>query len=152
MRDQPPSRYRVVERDGLLVVIDDWAGSKALSGEDALLQQPRRRIDAYLPSLALEKTAFDGRVALTTHRFYDDKGPRTIMLTARNGQMILGMKMAAISFAAVVVFAWLMAPWLLILLPLTVLTLTKKKARFVLRTWITAWLDAAEARASGNML
>jgi hypothetical protein len=103
----PPSRYRVVERGGRLVVIDSAVGGTPPAAKDlvadALLldQYPRLRgetdrVRATAQSLTTEPPGLlsnvaatvcsdqrgaDGRLQWTTARWYDAKGPRTIALS-----------------------------------------------------------------------
>jgi len=88
-------------------------------------------------------TKFDGSARLTTHRFYDEKGPRTIDLdpgsAAIVGRVRLGAIVAALAFVVLVIAA----PWVLVL----PFVLGQKKIREPVRDWITRWLDGVERRS-----
>lgn len=138
----PPSRYRVVERGGRLVVIDSLSGSTPLRAKDLLpattddasatyvdypeddppqpasapiLEAPRSALSpppgkslapqapSGLASIAatVAGQARDdrGRLLLTTARWYDAKGPRTLALDMAGEQQlggaIIGLVVAA---------------------------------------------------------
>ncbi|WP_097062800.1 hypothetical protein [Sphingomonas guangdongensis] len=135
----PPSRYRVVERDRRLVVIDTRTGQPA-SGEAAPL--PAKRA---LPSLP-DRTSFDGRATLVTHPLYDDKGPRELVLDPAASTMLgrAGLVLAVAAIATVI--AAVAFPPLLIL----VVLLLNPQPRRRLRAAITRWLDRYDASSSAG--
>lgn len=129
----PPPRYRIYEHDRRLVVIDNWA-------EDPPEQQtmvPAPPTGTGVKPGRLDRIAFDGRTAFTTHRLYDAKGPRTIILDPASASTINGIKMALVVAAATLVFVAVVSPYLL--LPL--LALTQRKVRDRMRAATTAWID-----------
>jgi len=127
MHNQPPSRYRIVERDRRLVVIDTWQDGTQPPDTPQHPNSPFRRI------------AFDGRATLTTHALYDSKGPRTIMLDPGSAATLKGIRIALIlAVPAIAIAAWF-AP-ILIVAPIVLL---QRGARARLRAAATAWLDRA---------
>lgn len=142
-REAPPGRWRVVERDRRLEVIDTWTGERLASPRIA--EPPPSGHASRWPRLRmLRQTRFDGGGEMTTHRLYDTKAPRTIRLdpgsAAMVGQVQVGLVAAALLFVAAVV-AW---PWLL---ALSILPL-RAEVRRPVRRWITNWLDRVEREGS----
>lgn len=130
----PPPRYRIVERDRRLEVIDTRGAA------------PDKRATR-LPALPLPKprrTGFDGRAELTTHPFYDDNGPRTMMLDPGSAAMIGHAKLAAIVAVMAVVIVAIWMPWL-IALPFALLADGVRKP---VRAGITRWLDVVQRENS----
>lgn len=123
----------MVERDRRLVVIDTTTGQTAQrdrSPIDPGADPPRR----WLPS----QTRFDGTAELTTHPWYDDRGPRTLRL-APDGVLTLGrLKLVAAVIAFMLIVFALTSPWLL--LPLA-FVIGNAAVRRHLRAGVTRWLD-----------
>lgn len=167
MSTPPPSRYRVVERDRRLVVIDTWDKSAPPVGaptppapstsrptrpdlRGAMSATPERKggIGGLVVSLACGG-AMDGewRPILTTKEYYDAKGPREIILSPPAAQR-LGrlLSRAAIALAVIAVLLWAF-PYLLILLVggfwfgTAALDSAAKPA-------VTRWLDGLEAQST----
>lgn len=165
--DVPPSRYRVIEKDRRLVVIDTHNGNAQVTG--AAVQPPptSRRLDRPAPSLAAprprpqrerapgprvtqEDIAADVRRAaqavrsgaaqpiLETQSWFDNKGPRRILLkpnSSGSGGVILA---ALLIFLTVGIF---LIGWpLIFVLGFLILQPGTRKA---LRGGMTAWLDGA---------
>ena len=139
----PQSRWRVVERDRRLEVIDSRTGER--------LAAPRAAEPPSLPPAGKQKrlplvrqTRFDGGGELTTHRLYDSKAPRTIQLDVGSAEMIkraqLGLAFLVVTFV-VVALSW---PYLLIVLALPM----RREVRGPIRRWTTAWLDRVEREGS----
>lgn len=132
--EPPPGRYRVVEKGRRLVVIDTTTGQAATRDATPAAQQGR-----------LERASFDGRSTLTTHPFYDLKGPRTLDLdpggTVLMKQVRVGIGIASVVIVVAVVFA----PWLAVL---PVFLLLQPVTRNGLRRRVTDWLDRYDADAS----
>ena len=132
MPGQPPSpRYRIYERHRRLVVVDQWA-TRSTGG---MITPPAQK----LPGGKLPRIAFDGRTAFTTHRLFDTKGPRTIILDPGGASVIGGMKVALVVGAATLVALAFIWPYFL--LPL--ILLLQRRFRHQLRAGLTAWLDRA---------
>lgn len=127
----PPSRYRIYERHRRLVVVDQWATPSTRSIIAPLAQK--------MPGGKLQRIAFDGRTAFTTHRLFDAKGPRTIILDPGGASMIGGMKVALVVGAATLVAVAFIWPYFLIPLVLVL----QRRLRHQLRARTTAWLDRA---------
>ncbi|MFA5963905.1 MAG: hypothetical protein WC804_07800 [Sphingomonas sp.] len=154
----PPSRYRVIERGGRLIVIDNWAKG----GETQLVERvatsrrpvspprhaPRGMMpparDGLLPRLVRVATvgAVDpqGRPFWTTARWYDTKGPRSFALgragVQRLGHGLLGLM--ALALAALIGLFVIGFPMIVILGAL-VATLRNNFSTFV-----TNWVDRFE--------
>lgn len=103
----PPTRFRVVERGRRLEVIDTASGevvgnrSRRSSGDGAsrreaplLLEEivgqsvSRKEASAKQPGWLPRATRFDGTVGFTTHTFYDNRAPRTVMLDPTRATML----------------------------------------------------------------
>ncbi|OYY64628.1 hypothetical protein [Sphingomonas sp. 28-62-11] len=135
----PPPRYRIVERNRRLVVIDNWATVPRPLVAQSPITRPDRQISAPTPPAKLQKIAFDGRTSFTTHRLFDARGPRTIILDPGSASAINGVKIGgAVAAFALVVLAFI-SP--VLLLPLVVLL--QRRVREQIRSAITAWLDRA---------
>lgn len=92
-----------------------------------------------MPGGKLQRIAFDGRTAFTTHQMFDTKGPRTITLDPGSASVIGGVKVAlVVGAAALVALAFI---WPYFLLPL--ILLLQRRFRNQLRAGATAWLDRA---------
>lgn len=167
--DVPPSRYRVVEKDRRLVVLDTYNGNMPVTGTVVPPPAPpaRMRLDRASPRMAApararldrheaaepvtqDDIAADVRRAaqavrsgtaqpiLTTLAWFDNKGPRRILLnpnSSGSGGVILA-----------VIAIFLMAGIFLIGWPLVVVLgfiLLQPGTRKGLRSAITAWLDGA---------
>lgn len=145
MTTLPPPRYRVVEEGRRLSVVDTWAeGSRPTPTHTSAPEADRpRSLRALLPQAPIA-TKFDGSARLATHRFYDQKGPRTIDLdpvsAAIVGRVQLGAIVAALAFVLLVIAA----PWAFALPFL----LGQKAVREPVRGWITRWLDGVERGSS----
>ncbi len=148
MTEVPPSRYKVVERDRRLVVIDTLTGKPAsapgpippAADRDHPAPPPVER-----PVTETEPRGIDdrsGAAILTTSPLYDLKAPRRIVMGDRFNEKI-GGAIGGWLVAAFVAFsiAFLFFPWLIVL-PF-VLAL-QPKLRAGIRTWITARLDEVE--------
>jgi hypothetical protein len=139
--DMPPTRFRVVERDRRLVVIDTHAGEVAspvvppATGARATTSPTTWRDAAALAGITLPKqTRFDGTTTLTTAAWYDDKGPRTVTLDPG------AVQMAKIGGGSALV-AWIVIGVLAPALFFTPLTLLLPGVAKPLRERLTGWLD-----------
>ncbi len=142
MADAPQSRYKVVERDRRLVVIDRWAGRDRSPEGGASNAQPAKR--AWAAPIAITRTAFDGRSTLRTLALYDDNGPRTIPLDPGAAALVKGARVAMAIAVLVMVAAAFAYPVTLVIVPLAL----NKAVRAPIRRQLTAWLDRVAA-ASG---
>ncbi|MES2055600.1 MAG: hypothetical protein V4564_06675 [Pseudomonadota bacterium] len=142
MSGVPASRYRVIEKDRRLFVIDTWAES----GRPVPPTQSPMARTSMTPLVGPAKlslprqTRFDGSAEITTHPFFDDRAPRTIKLDPGRmqtlGRVKLGLFAASFVFALVVITN----PWFLVA-PLVLLNPALRKGG---RRLLTAWLDRAE--------
>lgn len=142
--DMPPTRFRVVERGRRLEVIDTQAGQAVTRRPDTPSFVADRKAREARPAwLARNARPGDG-VVWTTHRFYDDKGPRRLTLDAGAMQQLQIMG-AALVVGAVLWVALALAVPALWALPFI---LASGKSRAGLRGPITRWLDRIEAAGS----
>lgn len=145
----PPSRYKVVERDRRLVVIDTLTGKPASAPgpvapavrQDHPAQSPVER-----PVTEAEPRRIDdrsGAAILTTSPLYDLKAPRQIVMGDRFNEKIgkaIGGWLVGLFFAFAIAF--LFFPWLIVLPFILAL---QPKLRAAIRQWITARLDEVQA-------
>lgn len=142
----PPSRYKVVERDRRLVVIDTLTGKPTSTpgpvGPVIRAEQPppaERPVTEDAPRQIDDRS---GAQILTTSPLYDLKAPRRIVMGDRFNEKIgaaIGGWLAGLIFAFVI--ALLFFPWLLLV---PVALLLQPKVRAAIRQWITARLDEVE--------
>ncbi|MBI0475876.1 hypothetical protein D9601_10985 [Sphingomonas sp. MA1305] len=149
----PPSRWKVVERGRRLEVIDTQSGVRIGAAPPPVPSsgaRPARPVTKARPAPAerdgvwLRKVSFDGTSDLTTHRLYDDKGPRTVRLdplSARIAGLVIGGIVLALT--ALIVSAVFWPAILLVLVPLF-----QGNIRAPLRRAVTQWLDARETGAA----
>lgn len=145
----PPSRYKVVERDRRLVVIDTHSG-RPISAPGPVA--PTTRHNPTAPRPAERPVAEDvprgiddrsGAQILTTTRLYDLKAPRQIVMGDRFNEKFgaaIGGWLVGLFFAFAITF--LFFPWLLVL---PAFLLLQPKVRAGIRQWITARLDEVQA-------
>lgn len=137
LRQGPPPRYRVVERDRRLIVLDTLTDTPR--GQP--VAPPPTATRSWLP----QRISFDGSAELTTHPCYDDKGPRTIRLDPGSITLLgrLGLGAAVLAFviivAAAVTNAWVLIPAAL---------LWNGNVRTRLRAAATRWFDRVAREAS----
>ncbi len=94
----------------------------------------------------LQRVAFDGRTAFTTHRLFDAKGPRTIVIDPGSASMIGGVKVALVVAVAVLAGLMIVSPYLM--LPLVLVL--QRRVRTRIRAITTAWLDRAGNETAGG--
>lgn len=140
----PPSRYKVVERDRRLVVIDTLTGKPASA--PGPVTPPDRAPPPNRPIAEDEPRRIDDRSGaqiLTTSPLYDLKAPRRIAMGDRFNEKI-GAAIGGWLIGLFVAFAiaFLFFPWLLIV---PVALLLQPKVRAAIRIWITARLDDVQA-------
>lgn len=144
--DVPPSRYKVVERDRRLVVIDTVTGKPASApGPVSAKPRPERPAASERPVSEPEPRKIDDRSGaqiLTTSPVYDLKAPRRIVMDDRFNQKI-GKAIGGWLITLFVAFtiAFLFFPWLIVLPFLVIL---QPGLRAAARKWVTARLDEVE--------
>jgi hypothetical protein len=152
MTDVPPSRYKVVERDRRLVVVDTLTG-KPTSAPGPVA--PVRRDDrapapaselAERPVAEAKPRGIDDRSGariLTTSPLYDLKAPRRIVMDDRFSEKV-GNAVGSGVIGAFVVFtiAFMFFPWL-IAVPFVLAF--HPGLRAAVRRWTTARIDAIQA-------
>ncbi|MCW3846864.1 hypothetical protein OF829_06400 [Sphingomonas sp. LB-2] len=140
--DMPPSRYKVVEEGRRLVVIDRMTGERVhrqMPGPSRPGSSPPQAANrAPLPEPA-PRAAQPGETVLTTQRWFDDKGPRTIAL---RGDASMTIVVAALVVLVVlgIVFAWAGFFGLFVIAFLAF----NKGTLPALRKGVTVWLDSLE--------
>ncbi|HEX4695165.1 hypothetical protein [Sphingomonas sp.] len=124
--EAPPSRYRVIERDGRLVVIDRQAGEQQLPlslassplvrveppissrpaspSPKSMIADPPGLLRSVAAAVTGEVRDDDGRLLLDTANWFDSKAPRTIALSPA-GERRLGAVVLALAAAALVAIA-----------------------------------------------
>ncbi|MES1976311.1 MAG: hypothetical protein V4472_27970 [Pseudomonadota bacterium] len=148
----PPPRYRIVERKGRLIVTDTWAGGRppqpgaVLGARDAPRSTGRAKGHIDLLVMIACRGASDaaGRPILSTHAYYDERGPRDIMLGARGARRLR----RALTGAVAVIGIMLLLVWAVpdLVIPAFILFgLGLSGANTVARAHITRWLDRLEA-------
>ncbi len=151
MSRPPPSRYRVVERGRRLVVLDMLNGGAPVShtphtGPTApakALRTPAGK-NAPVTSVAPETLDMRGRAIVTTHPFYDLKGPRRITVDLQQEEQIRIFKVVAGVVAICFVAIALMMPWLFVV---PIALLSQRRARNWMRAQATDWLDGVDQAA-----
>jgi len=162
----PPPRYRIVEHKGRLIATDTWAENRPTRGDappprsdrfaPRISESPRPirpgpRPEAGLGGIdalgsALVLTACGGSVdpagqtILTTHTYFDVKGPREIILNRLSAQR-LGRWLAAMLIAAVllIILACVFQEAFVFLAALV--GIGASSANTIARPGITQWLD-----------
>ncbi len=155
----PPSRYRVIERGGRLIVVDNWAkdgGERPAVERTATPRRPviptRRAPAGMMPSAqqglrqrvasiaTLGAVDPEGRPFWITSRWYDAKGPRNFALgpagVRRLGGGLLGVM--ALVTAVLISFFVIGFPMIVVLGALAA-TLGKN-----LNAVVTGWIDRFE--------
>ncbi|MEG3144467.1 hypothetical protein U1839_07345 [Sphingomonas sp. RT2P30] len=151
----PPSRYRVIERGGRLIVIDNWAKDGASPVSDApttsrpplaptgrapagtMPSAPDGLLQRLVTLATIGAVDPDGRPFWVTARWYDAKGPRAFALgpagVRRLGGGLLGV--LAVALAVLIGFFVVGVPMILIL---GALGATTGKT---LTAAVTRWID-----------
>jgi hypothetical protein len=164
MSEPPSPRYRVVERDRRLVVIDTWDKSAPPVGAPTPpTSRPTRPDPRGTIGVAPERSggiggllvtlacggAMDGewRPILTTMEYYDARGPREITLSPPAARRLGNLlSRVAIALAVIAVILWIF-PYLLVLLiggfwfGMAALSSAAKPA-------VTRWIDGLEAQST----
>ena len=158
--DAPGTRYKVVERGRRLEVIDTWNGNAAVkpARPDPVQRAPRRDASAAMESLrqgapppveALRAPKLDqrGRGLLHTKPWYDDKGPRQIVVTQAGEEKLKGLRIVAfVALFILAVMAFLFWP-LLFIMPFFVFNDGTRKN---LRAAATKFLDHLNQPVGGG--
>lgn len=123
--DAPGTRYKVIERGRRLEVIDTWNGNvpvtpvraqpakrpRDLAGAAQSLRTPRRAAPQPIETGYAPKLDQRGRGLLNTQPWYDDKGPRQLVVTEAGQAKLQGVKVVAlVGLAIAAVFAYLLWP------------------------------------------
>ncbi len=163
--DMPPSRYRVVERGRQLVVIDTRPGcdardvetahippgdalsptraksiepSKALVSDDRTGMGLLAQAGGSMGDALIRRDASGNAEYLDTRRWFDDKGPRRVRLSAAGREqlnvailvMLGGLGVGVAGAILVTPLIWVIG-----------LTLFSTKTRASIRAQITRWID-----------
>lgn len=122
--DAPGTRYKVVERGRRLEVIDTWNGNAPVKPGADRVQAPRRTLESAARSLhappveqvRAPKLDQRSRGLLHTRPWYDDKGPRQIVVTQQGEEKLRGLRIvASVGLFILAVMAFLFWPLLFIL-------------------------------------
>lgn len=152
--DAPGTRYKVVERGRRLEVIDTWNGNAAVkparpnpvqrapqrdaSGAAEVMRAHRHEPHAPIEAVRAPKLDQRGRGLLHTKRWYDDKGPRQIVVTQAGEEKLKGLRIVAfVALFILAVMAFLFWP-LLFVVPFFVFSDGTRKN---LRAAATKFLD-----------
>jgi hypothetical protein len=158
MSTPPPSRYRVVERDRRLVVIDTWDKSTAPAGRRPAARSvrsgpmgtvaPPAGIGGLLVNLACVGAADgEGRPILTTMEYYDAKGPREIILSASAARRLgNALSRMAIALPLIVAILWMFPVLLFVLVAGFWAGIAALNS--AARPRVTRWIDGLEAQSA----
>ncbi len=155
--DAPGTRYKVVERGRRLEVIDTWNNNAPvkrvqpdptqhapqLDASSAAEAMRTRRYDRTPPIQAIRAPRVDqrGRGMLHTGAWYDDKGPRQILVTQAGEEKFRGLQIVAlVALFIAAVMGFLFWPMLFIV-PFFVMNEGTRKA---LRAASTKFLDGID--------
>ncbi|AXJ95172.1 hypothetical protein DM480_06260 [Sphingomonas sp. FARSPH] len=136
-----------MERGRRLEVIDTHTSARATSHARAAPPSTPRATPLTTPGSPhawLRKVSFDGTADLTTHRLYDDHGPRTIRLDPGSARIVNGAFAGLIALAVALVVAAVFWPAILLVLA----ALAQNKVRAGVRRRVTEWLDRVAREAS----
>ena len=134
--EAPPTRYKVVERDRRLVVIDTRTGAPV-----------REHGDGSRPALPVQRSpaGVDDGSVFTTSAWYDEKAPRTIRMNFTTLQQIKNARfVAALVVALCIAFSYWLWPFFPFLL---VVLLVQPKLRRQARASATRWIDGLDQAA-----
>ena len=149
--DAPRTRYRVVERGRRLEVIDTWNHNAPVRPVADPVQAPRRGLEAAVRALHTRPARAPrldqrGRSLLDTQPWYDDKGPRQIVVTPQGEEKLKGLRVVAVVLLLILaVMAFLFWP-LLFIVPFLILNETTRKN---LRAASTRFLDDLNQPVNG---
>ena len=160
--DAPGTRYKVVERGRRLEVIDTWNNNAAVKPVRAepVDRAPQRDAYAAMESMrgprreapatsAASAPRLDqrGRGLLQTRSWYDEKGPREIVVTQAGAEKLRGLRIVAfVALFILAVMAFLFWP-LLFIVPFFVLNEATRKN---LRAASTKFLDTINQPVTGS--
>jgi len=148
MAGAPPPRYRVVERGRRLEVIDTWANTRPAA--QAIPEPGARPRDLAAPppsSGAAAAARKLGKTSFRTQAWYDDKGPRELLLDTGGERQIdiarNGLALALVILVLAGIFWW----WFLV--PVFFF-LFSKQGRTAARAAVTRWLDRLDQATSAS--
>lgn len=137
MPDRQPSRYRIIERDRQLVVIDQW------SDDQTRTAKPLTPMRSWAGRFAgLQQMKFDGSAEWVTHTLYDLKAPRTIRLDPVSALLISRVRVGLLVGVVLYGVAAIWLPWLMVAIPILVQPGPQKK----IRAQTTGWIDRLAQR------
>lgn len=141
----PASRYRVEERDGRLIVIDQQAdGTPDHASPDRRMAKPAR-VPPMIALVSWNRRDESGRPLLATHILFDRDGPRSVALSqdaVRHVDIVLWTLLGLITAFAVL---FVVSRPFAVILAIGVALLMQGKP---LRTFIGDWLDDLEAKTA----
>lgn len=131
----PPSRYKVVEQERRLVVIDTLTGKPATRGSP-----PPTEGDATSPPAVARRIVDNrgGRPVIATLALYDLNGPRDIVLSEETQRTLTAAGMGAAILAVMwlmIAFTWPIAAFV------ALFVVFQPKSVTAIRQWITTQLD-----------
>jgi hypothetical protein len=167
----PPPRYRIVERNGRLIVTDTWAENRPPRPEAPMVSMPgtpKRSSPATagrptgtgvprLPAgglietlgailvlgLCAGSTDSAGNPILTTANYYDVNGPRDIVLAPAGAKRLGRWLLGAVLAAMAMAVVMFATPWGFVV-AFVLVGMIASNANTTARPAITRWLDALE--------
>lgn len=154
MTDIPPPRYRIVEHKGRITVTDTWADGGRPSTPHAAMpsDRPRPRLSSARSAMvrwrtrlvelaSLGRSDAAGRPVIRTSVHIDEKGSRSIALSAAGAKRLGNWLIAAIALGVVVVIL-MYASFITALLIVGGICMAVTSANTTARPMLTRWLDS----------
>jgi hypothetical protein len=143
----PPSRYKVVEKEGRLITVDTWASDKAdvLEAKVSTIAGPARGTRgpdqaSIGQSPRQEATGPLGSFTLTTRTSYDEKGPRDVVVSI--SALLWWVLVHHIRVVIFVVIGVLLFSWLIWLAPLLFIPAVRQAVLSPFRSNLTKMFDS----------